>query len=268
MTSTPRRSWGRTMLSEFAAKQQMLSVQHVFTDVLQQADGAALEDLLLAIDAVLRDAAGPLRAVLVEDDEAADAAFCRAVEPLTDAQAGMALALAYLPVEAVDTAATLMLRSMGLTAVARAIDPRDSLTPRTRLFIADRMIREPTLQGLLAAVSALAALRANSRHRGWRELAEPSLQGRLERLRETVLALRAPAVFAGALSACLRGDWPSAERRLRGPTDGMDHPPRLADLFAVSLLPTCDAIEAVQRLRGMRIRSDVAKARFATPASG
>jgi hypothetical protein len=247
------RSWGRSMLREFAAKQQMLSVRHVFTDVVTRADEAAMADLLVAIDVLLGGSVegGVLRRVLVTEDIDADAiaAFAEATPTLTSAQAGMLLGLAYLPVEAVDAAAMILGGGARLTGTARAIDPRGSLTPRTRLFLADRMIREPGLPSLLGAVSALASLRANGGHPEWGEWVEPDMRPRLLRLREAVYALRSPALLAAALSSCLRGDWVGAERRLQEAAPAEAAPPRLADLFAVSLLPSCDTIDAVERLR-------------------
>lgn len=249
------RSWGRSMLREFAAKQQMLSVRHVFTDVLTRADAAAMADLLVAIDMVLDRSveAATLRRILVVEDIDADAValFSEATQALTCPQASHLLGLAYLPVEAVDAAAMILAGGARLTGTARAIDPRGSLTPRTRLFLADRLIREPGLSSLLAAVSALASLRANGSHPEWGELTEPDMRPRLLRLREAVDALRSPALLAGTLSLCLRGDWEAAERRLHAAAPVSAAPPRLADLFAVSLLPSCDTLDAVERLRSV-----------------
>ena len=254
------------MLLEFAAKQQLLCLGHVFTDRLTGADGVALDDLSVAIDAVLAGTVSgvQLRALLLHSGDGTGNLFRDAVGDLGDGPAGMALGLAYLPVEFSDTVARHLLAPIGLKTAAQRIDPRGSLSLRTRLFVADRLLKTPSLQGLLSGVSAVVALQANGLHPDWSELAEASLRPRLLRLRETVQVLRTPAVFAGALSACLRADWQGAEQRLGGVQAGEEaaDPPLLADLFAVSLLPSCDTLDAVQRLRGRVIGSDSAERRF------
>jgi hypothetical protein len=128
------------------------------------------------------------------------------------------------------------------------VDPARRLVPRTRLFLADRLMRDPTVQGLVAATAAAAALLANAPH--WQPAYLPA--HRLRRLSRFAEALPGrQATFGAALRACHDGDWRYAAHLARAITtvgEQREDADALADLLAVTLLPTCDTLDAAARL--------------------
>ncbi|MBB4001901.1 hypothetical protein GGR03_000948 [Aurantimonas endophytica] len=246
------------MLREFAAKQQLVDLTHMFCDRVSPRDRkelCALSDACAALaDGDIDFAA--LQALLAATPGSRDAArlFQAAIGRSSQRVAGMALAVAYLPFPAVDAFAACVSGATSLRRVAAMVDPGRRLVPRTRLFLADRLMRDPTVYGLVAASSAAAALLANSPD--WRAAEVPTV--RLRRLGRFAAALPArQASFGAGLRACRDGDWRRAAHLARGMTISGEHPDdsaALADLLAVTLLPTCDTLDAAARLLALPTR--------------
>lgn len=257
-TDRLRRAWGRSMLREFAAKQQIVDRGHVFSDLISERDGRQLGVLAAACDALAsrRFDAGALAGLLHSEEKRLDICAERLAQAAPGAGAepsGMALALVYLPFTIPDTFASLAFEPLDLRQVARRADPDRRLSPRTRLFFADRLMRNRTVQGLIAATGAAVALFENGGAGRAPFDIEPE---RLRRLADFAVALAPrPALFAAMLRACDEGDWQRADelcRHVAGDT-GRDHgenarPPWLADCLVLTLLPTCDTIDAAARI--------------------
>ncbi|WP_327623991.1 hypothetical protein [Aurantimonas sp. A3-2-R12] len=246
------------MLREFAAKQQIVDRGHVFSDLISERDGRQLGVLAAACEALAsgRFDAGALAHLLLDGEaclENCAERLARAAPGAGAELAGMALALVYLPFTIPDTFASLVFEPLDLRHVARRADPDRRLSPRTRLFFADRLMRNRTVQGLIAATGAAVALFENARAGG---MTFDVRAERLRRLADFAAALvDRPALFAAMLRACDEGDWQRADelcRHVAGDTGRDDgegaHPPWLADCLALTLLPTCDTIDAAARL--------------------
>lgn len=263
-TGRPPRSWGRSMLRECAAKQQIVDRRHVFSDHVMERDRRQLRLLAIASNALARgdfDAALLHNLLRDEDaclDECADR-LGRATLGAGPELAGMALALAYLPFAIPDTFASLAFEPLVLRQVAKRLDPARELAPRTRLFLADRLMRNRTIEGLVAATGAAAALFENA----GTGIARAGLTigtERLSRLSDFATALAdRPALFAAMLRACGEGDWQWADQLCRHVAGDSGHqgvdaikPPWLADCLALTLLPTCDTIDAAARMLAVK----------------
>ncbi len=263
-TDRLRPAWGRSMLREFAAKQQIVDRGHVFSDMISERDGRQLGVLAAACEALAsgRFDAGALAGLLHSEETRLEVCAERLAQAAPGAGAelaGMALALAYLPFTIPDTFASLAFEPLDLRQVARRADPDRRLSPRTRLFFADRLMRNGTVQGLIAATGAAVALSENAGAGGAAFDVEPE---RLRRLADfaVVLAPR-PALFAAMLRACDEGDWQRADQLCRHVAGDIGHqdldgvsPPWLADCLVLTLLPTCDTIDAAARLLAVGAR--------------
>ncbi|ABD06778.1 hypothetical protein RPB_2072 [Rhodopseudomonas palustris HaA2] len=267
------RAWGRSMLREFAAKQQLVPMAHMFGATIGTADMRQLRALAAAIRAIddgLCDGEALRRLLRCEGDAGSAGAMLRAATPtLNTEEAGFALALAYLPFEVPDAFAANALRRASLKRIAALIDPRAALTPRTRLFVAQQLAPATSLDRLVAATASVAALRDNSAQADHAELCAPEARDRLRRLGAATEGwLADKAAFAAALQACLAHDWPGAQAQAAqvaaraGIAIGDADPPALADLLLISLLPSCDTIDAVKRLTAAS-RSSTSRARAA-----
>lgn len=246
------------MLREFAAKQQIVDRGHVFSDLISERDGRQLGVLAAACEVLAsgRFDASALAGLLHSEEIRLDACAERLAQAAPGAGAelaGMALALIYLPFTIPDTFASLAFEPLDLRQVARRADLDRRLSPRTRLFFADRLMRNRSVQGLIAATGAAVALYENGGAGGAPFGVEPE---RLRRLADFAVALAGrPALFAAMLRACDEGDWQRADelcRHVAGDTGREDvdgaRPPRLADCLVLTLLPTCDTIDAAARL--------------------
>ncbi|MCP3054993.1 hypothetical protein [Aurantimonas marianensis] len=246
------------MLREFAAKQQIVDRDHVFSDLISERDGRQLGVLAVACEALAGGCfdARALARLLLDEETRLDICAERLAQAAPGAGAelaGMALALVYLPFPIPDTFATLAFEPLDLRQVARRVDPDRRLSPRTRLFFADRLMRNRTVHGLLAATGAAVALYENG---GVGDAAFDVRPERLRRLADFAVALaNRPALFAAMLRACDEGDWQRVDelcRHVAGDTgrEGVDgaRPPWLADCLLLTLLPTCDTIDAAARL--------------------
>lgn len=255
------RAWGQNMLREFAAKQQLVPLSHMFSDTIATRDLQQLRALAEAIRAIASGACDgdALRRLLrFHGDRAEASALLRAATAELDAeQSGFALALAYLPFEPVDAFAVNVLGGATLKRLAEAIDPRTVLPQRTRLFVADSLRRDATLRGLVAATASIAALRDNSAQADHAELCAPAARERLRRLGAVTAGYLADKfAFAAVLRSCRAQDWPRAQAQALAIAaaagvvtgDTFSDPPALADLLLISLLPSCDTIDAVMRL--------------------
>ena len=245
-------AWGSSMLRDFAAKQQLVDRTHMFCDRVSARDRTELRALSDAC-AALGDGEIDLEALqtlLVRTPASGDAAlmFRAAVGRRSQAVAGMALAIAYLPFPVVDAFAACVGGTPNLRRVAGMVDPDRRLVPRTRLFLADRLMRDPSVHGLVAATAAAAALLANAPD--WQPGRIPA--ARLRRLGRFADALPGrQAGFGAALRSCRDGNWRYAGHLARGMTISGEHQSddaALADLLAVTLLPSCDTLEAAARL--------------------
>lgn len=250
--------WGRSMLREFAAKQQIVDRGHVFSDLISERDDRQLGILAAACEALAsgRFDAGALVGLLLDEEtrlEVCAGRLARAAPGAGAELAGMALALVYLPFTIPDTFASLAFESLDLRQVAKNVDPDRRLSPRTRLFFSDRLMRNRTVQGLLAATGAAVALFENGEASSEAFGVEPE---RLRRLADFATALAdRPALFAAILRACEESDWQRADelcRHVAGDTGRDDGEsarlPWLADCLVLTLLPTCDTIDAAVRL--------------------
>lgn len=257
-TDRLRRAWGRSMLREFAAKQQIVDRRHVFSDLIAERDGRQLGVLAAACEALAsgRFDADTLARLLHSEEKCLDTCAERLAQAAPGAGAelaGMALALVYLPFPIPDTFASLAFEPLDLRQVARRADPYRRLSPRTRLFFADRLMRNRSVQGLIAATGAAVALYENG---GVGDAAFDVEPERLRRLADFAVALAdRPALFAAMLRACDEGDWQRVDelcRHVAGDTGREDvdgaRPPWLADCLVLTLLPTCDTIDAAARL--------------------
>lgn len=251
------RAWGRSMVREFAAKQQIVPLGHMFTAEIGASDLRQLRALSIAARAILDgrcDGAGFRRLLCFEGDITTACALLRAAAgPLNSEEAGFALALAYLPFEIADAFAVAVLEGAAMKKVAAAIDPRAALAVRSRLYLADNLIRNATVRGLVSCTATAAALRDNASDAAG--LCEA--RARLARLAQAADVCVAQLIaFSGALKCCLDGDWHGAQAHAvhiagaAGIASGctFSDPPALADLLLISLLPSCDTIDAARRL--------------------
>ena len=152
-------AWGSSMLREFAAKQQLVDRAHMFCDRVSARDRdelRALGDACAAIAECEIDLVA-LQVLQARTPGTGDAArlFRTAVGGRGRLEAGMALAVAYLPLPVVDAFAASVCGPATLRRVAALADPERRLVPRTRLFLADRLMRDPSVQGLVAATAAV-----------------------------------------------------------------------------------------------------------------
>ncbi|WP_206453507.1 hypothetical protein [Aurantimonas marina] len=266
-TDRLRRAWGRSMLREFAAKQQIVDRGHVFSDLVDDRDGRQLRSLAVACEALAsgRFDADSLARLLHSEETCLEACAERLAQAAPGAGAelaGMALALIYLPFAIPDTFASLALTPRDLRQAAKHVDPDRRLSPRTRLFFADRLMRNRSVQGLIAATGAAVALYENG---GVGDAAFDVEPERLRRLADFAVALAdRPALFAAMLRACDEGDWQRVDELCRhvagdtGRDDGENaRPPWLADCLVLTLLPTCDTIDAAARLLAVGAGSTV-----------
>lgn len=249
---SPDTIWGSSMLREFAAKQQMVDRAHMFCDRVSGRDRkelCALSDACAALADGAIDLAA-LQTLLVRTPAVGDAAplFRAAVGRRSKSVAGMALAIAYLSFPVVDAFVACVGGRASLRRVAAMVDPDRRLVPRTRLFLADRLMRDPSVHGLVAATAAAAALLANASD--WQPGRVPA--ARLRRLGRFADALGGrQASFGAALRACREGNWRYAGHLAHGMTisgEHQDDSTALADLLAVTLLPSCDTLDAAARL--------------------
>ncbi|MFN3656729.1 MAG: hypothetical protein ACK4UO_05675 [Pseudolabrys sp.] len=263
------RAWGRSMLLEFAAKQQIVPLTHMFTDAITPLDEQQLGALVRtarALETGKADWDGFHRLLHFNGGlEGAAALLGHAAGPLTAEEAGMALAFAYVPFEVADAFAVNVVTGASLKRLARAIDPLACLPTRTRLFVADSLMRDESMRGLVACTASVAALRHNALNGKGTAAAAAYARGRLRRLAAAAAGLhQAPSLMAEALRCCSTSDWWNAQGVMRhiaadaGVRTGEDfrNPPALADLLAISLMPTCDTIDAIERL--LRARESVA----------
>jgi len=255
------RAWGRSMLLEFAAKQQVVPLAHMFTDAITPLDEQQLGALVRtarALDKGTADWDGFHRLLHYNGDLAGAAALLeRAAGPLTADEAGMALAFVYVPFEVADAFAVNVVSGASLKRLAKAIDPPACLPTRTRLFLADNLMRDETMRGVVSCTASVAALRHNALNADGIAAAAAYARGRLRRIAAAAAGLHeAPSLMAEALRCCRKSDWWNAQGLMRniageaGIRTGEDfrNPPALADLLAISLMPTCDTIDAVERL--------------------
>jgi hypothetical protein len=260
------------MLAEFAAKQQVVPLAHMFSATITPLDARQLEAVAAAaraIDAGEADGEAFHRLIAFEGTlDAAAAMLARAIGGLDPEQAGMALAFAYVPFEVVDAFTVDALGGLTLKRLASAIDPRGALPPRTRLFVADNMRKQRTMRSLVAGTASIVTLHANALRTDRSSLAASDARKRLRRVAAAAASLHdSPSLMAEALRCCLADDWWNAQGLMRHVADraGIAHrdtlevPPALADLLLISVMPTCDTIDAVERL--LWARRDAAGAR-------
>lgn len=261
------RAWGRSMLLEFAAKQQVVPLAHMFTDAITPLDERQLGTLVnaaRAIEAGKADWDGFHRLLHFEGDlEAAGSLLTRASGPLSAEEAGMALAFVYVPFEIADAFAVNVVTGASLKRLAKAIDVHACLPTRTRLFLADNLMRDTTMRGLVSCTASIVALRHNALCAEGTTAAAAYARGRLRRLAAAAKGLHAsPSLMAEALRCCTANDWWNAQGLMRHIADGegfktgedFRNPPALADLLAISVMPTCDTIDAVERLLSTRAK--------------
>ena len=255
------RGWGRCMLLEFAAKQQVVPPEHMFSDTITPLDSRQLCSLVgaaRALDAGQADGEAFRRLIQFDGNlENAAALLRKAAGPLDAEHAGMALAFAYVPFEVVDAFAVNAVVGASVKRLAAAIDPGSSLPTRTRLFLADNLRKEATVRGLVSCTASIVALRANAFAANGASLIARYARGRLRRLAFAAEGLRChPAIMAEALRCCLANDWWNAqalthhiaERAGIQSNNEFRNPPALADLLLIAVMPTCDTIDAVERL--------------------
>jgi hypothetical protein len=261
------------MLLEFAGKQQLVPLAHMFSDTITPIDSRQLCALVAAARAIDGgEADGEAFRRLLEFDgelDAAAAMLARAMGRLDPEQAGMALALAYVPFEVVDAFAVDAVDGVPLKRLAAAIDPRSALPPRTRLFVAGNMRQERTMRSLASCTASVVALRANAVVVDGASLVAARARPRLRRLGDAAESLNEnPSLMAEALRCCLADDWWNAQGLMRHVADRagitcdgtLAAPPALADLLLISVMPTCDTLDAVERLLWARRNAAGARA--------
>ncbi|WP_102961367.1 hypothetical protein [Mangrovicella endophytica] len=255
---------GVSLLLECAGKQHLVSAEHMFSEVVSDRDAADLARLAEALRNLSdgRFDGLALRQVMLHGGRIPAADMLMVAAPTDDPRlAGIALALALTPFGTVDAFASLLIAGGDLRGVARGIDPAGDLEPRTRLFVADHLIRRRNLPVLIAAVAGVTALKANGRRPDFAELADPSSAERRRRLGAVAAVYAAsPDLLSLGLHHLRACDWRSAERLGRrvslmaAGSCGMEaaEPPAIADLMLLSVLPTCDTIDAAARMMAPR----------------
>ncbi|MBV8751761.1 MAG: hypothetical protein JO328_02775 [Hyphomicrobiales bacterium] len=249
------------MLLEFAAKQQVVPLGHMFGDAITSTDSRQLRSLVdaaQAMDSGQADGPALCRLLRLSDDlDAAGPRLRSAAGAMTAEQVGMALALAYVPFQVADAFAVNVIKGATLKSLAAAIDPRSSIPVRSRLFLADNLRKDKTLRGVVACAASVVILRENGPGADGAELVAPDARERLRRLALSVRGYHAsPAKMAAALRYCLAHDWWNADGLARHVAIDMGieagetfaNPPAVADLVLLSLMPTCDTIDAAERL--------------------